>query len=120
MDGGIVKNCSIGQGTTVTWHWPATTPRPLRWRPTPQFRVDRELWRWCDRRVSMGITLVEMAGGKAFPAAPVSSIVLSSVPLGWRGIVVEWHRLDPQELPEHYIQGHGIAVNLGNSMSLDV
>ncbi len=36
------------------------------------------------------------------------------MPLGWRGIVVEWHRLDPQELPEHYIQGHGIAVNLGN------
>src|SRR5260221_7778342 len=61
-----------------------------------------------------GIKLVTVAKGETFPAAPVSSIIRSSVPCGWRGIVVEWHHLNPQELPEHYVEGHGITVNVGH------
>jgi AraC family transcriptional regulator len=59
------------------------------------------------------ITLVDGAKGTAFPAASASSIVLSSLPFAWRGIIVEWHSLEPQELPEHYVQGHGLAVSIG-------
>ena len=58
--------------------------------------------------------MVELAKGDTFPAAPVASIVLSSVPCAWRGIIVEWHRLEPQELPDHYIDGYGITVNVGD------
>jgi AraC family transcriptional regulator len=57
------------------------------------------------------ITLVDVAAGKAFPCAPAGSVLLSSVPFGWRGIVVERHRLEPQELPEHYVVGHGVSVS---------
>src|SRR5215471_14998651 len=39
--------------------------------------------------------------------------LLSSVPFGWRGIIVEWHRLKPQEIPQHYVAGHGLAVSTG-------
>ena len=39
--------------------------------------------------------------------------LLSSVALAWRGIIVELHRLKPQELPEHYVVGHGLSVNTG-------
>jgi hypothetical protein len=57
------------------------------------------------------ITLVEVADGKAFPCAPAGSVLSSSVALGWRGIIVERHRLEPQELPEHYVVGHGVSVS---------
>ncbi len=33
--------------------------------------------------------------------------------MGWRGIIVEWHSLEPQELPEHYVVGHGLTVSTG-------
>jgi AraC family transcriptional regulator len=66
----------------------------------------------CDNRTSE-IALVDVAKGKPFPAAPSSSILLSSVAAGWRGIGVEWHRLEPQELPEHYVAGHGLAISTG-------
>jgi AraC family transcriptional regulator len=59
------------------------------------------------------ITLVDVRAGTPFPAAPDSSLVLSSTLFTWPGIIVEWHKLDPQELPQHYVQGHGIAVNIG-------
>jgi len=59
------------------------------------------------------ITLVDVREGTPFPAAPDSSLILSSRLFTWPGIIVEWHNLDPQELPEHYVQGHGIAVNVG-------
>ena len=59
------------------------------------------------------IQLVEVANGKVFPSAPTGSVLLSSVPSGWRGIIVERHRLVPQELPEHYVVGHGLTVNTG-------
>jgi AraC family transcriptional regulator len=57
--------------------------------------------------------LVDTATGARFPAAPTGSLLLSSVPLGWRGIIVEWHRLPPRELPQHYVIGHGISVHTG-------
>lgn len=57
------------------------------------------------------ITLVDVANGQGFPCAPAGSVLLSSGPFGWRGIVVERHRLEPQELPEHYVIGHGVSVS---------
>lgn len=59
------------------------------------------------------IDLVEAANGKVFPSAPPQSVLLSSAPFGWLGIIVEWHRLAPQELPEHSVVGHGLAVSTG-------
>src|SRR5262245_21075893 len=44
---------------------------------------------------------------------PHPPALLSSVGVGWRGIIVECHRLKPQELPEHYVAGHGLAVSTG-------
>jgi len=57
--------------------------------------------------------LVDRATGARFAAAPTGSLLLSSVPLGWRGIIVECHRLPPRELPQHYVIGHGISVHTG-------
>jgi AraC family transcriptional regulator len=57
--------------------------------------------------------LVDTTTGARFPAAPDGSLLLSSVPLGWQGVIVEWHRLPPRELSEHYVIGHGISVNTG-------
>ena len=57
------------------------------------------------------IKLVDVTNGTTFPCAPSGSVLLSSVPWGWRGIIVEWHRLQAQELPEHYVVGHGISVS---------
>lgn len=65
------------------------------------------------REHASDITLVDVTG-KPFPSAPAGSVLLTSVPLGWRGIIVEWHRLEPQELPEHYVTGHGLAVSTGD------
>ena len=58
------------------------------------------------------IKLVDAANGKRLPH---ELPLLSSVPFGWRGIVVEWHRLKPQEMPEHYVDGHGLSVSTGDS-----
>lgn len=57
------------------------------------------------------INLVNLATGKPFPCAPAKAVVLSSVSRGWRGIIVERHHLMPQEMPEHYVMGHGISVS---------
>jgi AraC family transcriptional regulator len=65
-------------------------------------------------RQSSEICLVDATTGTSFPAAPSGSVLASSVPLGWRGIIVEWHRLEPQELPEHYVVGHGLSVGTGD------
>ena len=56
------------------------------------------------------IKLVDATNGKRLPH---ELPLLSSAPFGWRGIVVEWHRLKPQEMPEHYVDGHGLAVSTG-------
>lgn len=57
------------------------------------------------------IKLVEVGNGKLFPCAPAGSVLWSSAPLGWRGIIVEGHRLDPQEMPAHYLGGRGLMVS---------
>jgi len=57
--------------------------------------------------------LVDKTTGKPYPAAPAGALLLSSVPFGWRGIIVERHRLLPAEMPEHTVIGHGISVNVG-------
>src|SRR5262245_40643001 len=61
------------------------------------------------------IRLVDLASGKPFPSAPSGSVLLSSVPFGWRGIVVEQHSLAPQELPDHYVEGHGLSISTGKN-----
>jgi hypothetical protein len=60
------------------------------------------------------IQLVDVASGTPFPCGLSGSVILSSVPLGWRGIIVERHRREAQELQEHYVVGYGIAVSTGN------
>ena len=57
--------------------------------------------------------LVDKTTGARYPAAPAGSLLLTSAPFGWRGIIVERHRLAPAEMPEHSVIGHGISVNVG-------
>ena len=57
------------------------------------------------------IKLVGVTDGESFPVVPADSVLLSSGPLGWRGIVVEKQRLEAQEMPEHYIRGHGLMIS---------
>jgi len=57
--------------------------------------------------------LVIKTTGQQHAAAPTGSLLLTSVPFGWRGIIVEQHRLPPMELAEHSVIGHGISVNVG-------
>ena len=57
--------------------------------------------------------LVDKRTGKPCPAAPAGSLLLTSAPFGWRGIIVERHRLPPAEMPEQSVIGHGISVNVG-------
>ena len=63
------------------------------------------------RQRASDIKLVDVTNGKPFPCAPLGSVLLSSAPFGWRGIIVERHRLEAQELPQHYVVGHGISVS---------
>lgn len=57
--------------------------------------------------------LIDKVTGARYPAAPTGSLLLTSAPFGWRGIIVEQHRLPPAEMPEHSVIGHGISVNVG-------
>ena len=57
--------------------------------------------------------LINKMTGQRRAAAPTGSLLLTSVPFGWRGIIVEQHRLPPAEMPEHSVIGHGISVNVG-------
>lgn len=59
------------------------------------------------------IQLVSSQTGDVFPAAPDGSVLFSSVNAGWQGITVEFHRIPSLELPEHYIEGHRLAINIG-------
>ena len=56
------------------------------------------------------IHLIDTSTKKTFPAAPKGTVLNSSVNLGWRGITVELHALSANEYPEHYIQGHRLAI----------
>lgn len=59
---------------------------------------------------SSAIRLVEAATGQTVPAAPNGAVLLSSAELGWRGLIVELHRLPPMEMPEHFVQGHRLIT----------
>lgn len=61
-------------------------------------------------------TLIDAKTGAPVPAAPRGSLRRSSRPLGWRGVLVESHRLQPAELSQHSVIGHGISVNMGASV----
>ena len=56
------------------------------------------------------IQLIDTATTRSFPAAPQGTVLSSSVVLGWQGITVELHSLPPSEYPEHYVQGHRLAI----------
>ena len=57
--------------------------------------------------------LIDKTTRRRYPAAPTGSLLLTSAPFGWSGIIVEQHRLPPAEMPEHSVIGHGISVNVG-------
>ena len=57
------------------------------------------------------IKLVGVTDGKPFPLVAADSVLLSSGRLGWRGIVVERQRLAAQEMPRHYVRGHGLMIS---------
>jgi AraC family transcriptional regulator len=57
--------------------------------------------------------LIDTATGRRYPAAPSGTLLLSSSPFEWRGIIVEQHRLPPAEMPEHSVIGHGVSVHVG-------
>jgi AraC family transcriptional regulator len=57
--------------------------------------------------------LIDKTTGIRYPAAPAGSLLLTSAPFRWRGIIVEQHRPPPAEMPEHSVIGHGISVNVG-------
>src|SRR6476660_2443150 len=57
--------------------------------------------------------LIDTTTRRRYPAAPTGSLLLTSAPSGWSGIIVEQHRLPPAEMPEHSVIGHGISVNVG-------
>ncbi|MEM9507829.1 MAG: AraC family transcriptional regulator [Cyanobacteria bacterium P01_E01_bin.35] len=56
------------------------------------------------------IHLINAETKHLFPAAPKGTVLGSSVNLGWQGITVELHSLPKSEYPEHYIQGHRLAI----------
>jgi AraC family transcriptional regulator len=57
--------------------------------------------------------LIDKTTRRRYPAAPTGSLLLTSAPFGWSGIIVEQHRLPPAEMAEHSVIGHGISVNVG-------
>lgn len=58
------------------------------------------------------IQLIDCATGDHFAAAPDRSVLCSSADLGWRGMTIELHRIPSLEMPEHYIEGHRLAINV--------
>ena len=57
--------------------------------------------------------LIDKTTRRRYPAAPTGSLLLTSAPFRWRGIIVEQHRLPPAEIPDHSVIGHAISVNVG-------
>lgn len=63
------------------------------------------------------INLINPQTGQRFPSAPNNSVVLSSLQAGWhQNLTLEVQRLQPVELPEHYIEGHRLIINLGGAV----
>jgi AraC family transcriptional regulator len=65
------------------------------------------------------IQLVNRKTGNHFAAAPDSGVLFSSTDIGWRGITVELHRILPLEMPEHYIEGHRLLVNVSQPVHFE-
>ena len=65
------------------------------------------------------IQLVNRQTGDRFAAAPDSGVLFSSADIGWRGITVELHRIPPLEMPEHYIEGHRLLVNVSQPVQFE-
>lgn len=67
------------------------------------------------------IKLLEIKTRREIPAAPESSVLQTSGNLGWRGIVVELHKLAPMEMPEHFVEGHRlmVAVQTGKAIPFE-
>lgn len=65
------------------------------------------------------IQLIDRQTGEKFAAAPDSGVLCSSADLGWRGITIELHRIASLEMPEHYIEGHRLAINVGQPVQFD-
>ena len=56
------------------------------------------------------IHLIDTDTKRSFPAASQGTVLSSSVALGWQGITAELHSLPTCEYPEHYVQGHRLAI----------
>lgn len=65
------------------------------------------------------IRLVNSKTTNIFPAAPDEGVIFSSADAGWRGITIELHRIPSQEMPEHYVEGHRLAINLRQSVQYE-
>lgn len=59
------------------------------------------------------IKILEIETRREIPAAPDSSVLLSSESLGWRGFNVELHNLAPTEMAEHQIEQHRLMIQVG-------
>ena len=57
-----------------------------------------------------GIDLVDTKTNCSFPATLSGTVLSSSIDLGWQEIIVELHSLPESEYPEHYVQGHRLAI----------
>ncbi len=69
--------------------------------------------------LSSQIELIDSTTGERFSAASGGTVLLSSQDLNWRGISVELHHISPQELPEHYVDGHRLLVQVGNPTAFE-
>jgi AraC family transcriptional regulator len=65
------------------------------------------------------IKLVDRQTGSSFAAAPDTGVIFSSADVGWRGITIELHHIPPLEMPEHYIEGHRLLVNVGQPVHFE-
>lgn len=65
-----------------------------------------------------GIRLLDAASGDVIPSAPQGSVLASSE-AAWRGVVVEYQRLTPMEMPPHLVVGHRMVVHLGQDLQFE-
>lgn len=59
------------------------------------------------------ISIIDRRTGEWLPAAPDHAVLASSEALGWRGLMVEHHRLAPTEMPAHVVDQHRLLIHTG-------
>ncbi len=64
------------------------------------------------------INIIKADDGLILPAAPNNAVLLGSAEK-WQGIIIEHHLLPPQEMPEHFVQGHRLTVNVGKPLTFE-